>query len=89
MVVSEAWANAPGWSVADGVHRAPDRSAVVRWAVDPEGCKVGNALVVIIAGAGERRAQSSKGVVAQAPQLQVICNDGVIADCQCGQVLSP
>lgn len=57
---------------ATGVEqRSPDISAMIQEIVDRPGWKNGNSLIIIIAGTGERVAESYNGDQAGAPLLHV------------------
>lgn len=77
---SAAW-SPPAWptvGVAGPDQRTPNIAAVVQEVVSRPGWSVGNALVLIVSGAGHRTAESYDGVAAAAPLLHVDYTPGAV-----------
>ena len=72
-----AWSPAPWLTVGEAGpdQRTPDLAAVIQEVVDRPGWTSGDALVVIVSGAGERAAESYNGDPAGAPILHIEYTD--------------
>lgn len=68
---SVLWSDLPPWTAVHASYRTPDLSPIIQEIVDREGWESGNALVLIVTGAGRRTAVAFDGEPALAPRLRI------------------
>ena len=65
------WNNVPPWTTISEKHQTPDLSSIIQEVVDRPGWAIGNDMVIIVNGSGERTAESYNGESQNAPLLVV------------------
>jgi hypothetical protein len=65
------WNNVPAWTVLDAKWQTPNLSPIISELVNRPGWALGNSIVIVVSGTGERVAESFNGEPPAAPKLVV------------------